>query len=94
MDHDQVEGLMAREDPQMKLRLPEALKTAIAKAAEANGRSLNAEIVQRLEQSIGFEEEYGPLEEVMREVWNDIEKLKARVAEHDEHLFPNRYDRD
>jgi len=34
------------------LRLPPELKTALALAAHDNGRSLNAEIVQRLKQSL------------------------------------------
>lgn len=39
---------MAREDPQLKLRLPEELKVKLADAARENGRSVNAEIVARL----------------------------------------------
>lgn len=42
---------MARDDPQMKIRLPEALKTLVEASAKDFGRSLNAEIVHRLEQS-------------------------------------------
>ena len=44
---------MTREDPQMKLRLPAELKDQLAALAEANGRSLNAEVVLRLEESLG-----------------------------------------
>ena len=40
---------MARDDPQMKLRLAPELKAAIEAAARSSGRSLNAEIVHRLE---------------------------------------------
>lgn len=40
---------MTREDPQLKVRLTPDLKQRIAEAAVANGRSLNAEIVARLE---------------------------------------------
>ncbi len=36
-------------DPQFKLRLPASLKQAIETAAAANNRSMNAEIVRRLE---------------------------------------------
>ncbi len=42
---------MTREDPQMKLRLPAELKDKLAAAAAENGRSLNAEVTQRLEES-------------------------------------------
>lgn len=40
---------MARLDPQIKLRLPPALKQHILDASKVNGRSMNAEIVARLE---------------------------------------------
>ena len=43
---------MTREDPQMKLRMPAELRDHIAELAKANGRSMNAEIVARLEQTI------------------------------------------
>jgi len=38
-------------DPQMKIRLPPELKERIERAADQNGRSQNAEIIARLEQS-------------------------------------------
>jgi len=40
-------------DPQYKLRLPADLKEKIKKASEENHRSMNAEIVARLEESFG-----------------------------------------
>jgi hypothetical protein len=46
---------MTREDPQMKLRLPPELKDRLTALAEENGRSLNAEVVRRLEESLGGE---------------------------------------
>ena len=45
---------MSREDPQMKIRLPEALKGQIEGASATNNRTMNAEIVARLQAS--FEE--------------------------------------
>ena len=42
---------MSRVDPQIKLRLPADLKDTLAEAAAANNRSLNAELVSRLEES-------------------------------------------
>lgn len=42
---------MARTDTQINVRIPDALKAAIDKAAVANGRSLTAEITHRLEAS-------------------------------------------
>jgi hypothetical protein len=40
---------MSREDPQIKLRLPEALRERIKTYADAHKRSMNAEIVRILE---------------------------------------------
>ena len=42
---------MAREDPQMKLRLSPELKARVEEAARAAGRSTNAEVVHRLQMS-------------------------------------------
>ena len=42
---------MAADDPMMRLRLPPELKRRIAEAAREANRSMNAEIIQRLEQS-------------------------------------------
>lgn len=70
MVHDNVD--MTREDPQMKLRLPADLKDQLAALAEANGRSLNAEVVVRLEESLGGA---------------DGAQASARVDEHTLDLF-------
>ncbi|KFL28189.1 hypothetical protein JP74_02995 [Devosia sp. 17-2-E-8] len=40
-----------RTDPQFKLRLPPELKASLEDAARRNNRSINAEIVNRLEAS-------------------------------------------
>ncbi|MBD1404224.1 Arc family DNA-binding protein [Leclercia adecarboxylata] len=42
---------MSREDPQLRIRLPIELKVKIELSAKENNRSMNAEIVQRLERS-------------------------------------------
>ena len=42
---------MSREDPQLKIRLPLELKEKIAQSAADHGRSINSEVVARLEQS-------------------------------------------
>ena len=62
---------MARNDPQMNLRVPMELKENIEKAALDNGRTITAEAVFRLEQS--FRNEAGDLESV------PLEKLLAVV---------------
>jgi predicted HicB family RNase H-like nuclease len=42
---------MARRDPQFNVRIPAELKQAIEDAAKENNRSINSEIVYRLQQS-------------------------------------------
>lgn len=42
---------MSRTDPQFKLRMPPALRAQVEQAAETSFRSLNAELVFRLQQS-------------------------------------------
>ncbi|GLX62321.1 Rha family transcriptional regulator [Proteus vulgaris] len=44
-------AFMSREDPQLRIRLPIELKEKVEVTAKENGRSMNAEIVQRLELS-------------------------------------------
>lgn len=63
---------MARTDPQINLRVPADLKKKIELIAVENSRSINAEVVQRLEQSFehkGFESlESVPTEDLMKEL--------------------------
>ncbi|WP_241575029.1 Arc family DNA-binding protein [Rosenbergiella nectarea] len=40
---------MSREDPQLRIRLPTDLKEKIEKSAKQNSRSMNSEIVNRIE---------------------------------------------
>lgn len=47
-----------RGSDQFPLRLPDGMRDRIREAAEANGRSMNAEIVARLEESF-LQEQYG-----------------------------------
>ena len=50
---------MSRTDPQFKLRVPLELKEQIEKAAEENHRSMNAEIVARLQSTFEEHSLYG-----------------------------------
>ena len=69
-------------DPQFKLRMTPEIKEAVEKAAIKNNRSMNAEILARLEQSfdplIADVKEtgdiYGPMEKI-------IERVIRRVRE-------------
>lgn len=48
---------MARTDPQINIRVPAKLKKELELLAIQNGRSLNAEVVLRLENSIPVKED-------------------------------------
>ena len=57
---------MARNDPQMNLRVPMELKERIEKAALENGRTITAEAVYRLEES--FSQNLSAVEKIPTEV--------------------------
>jgi len=80
---------MKQTDPQYKLRIPADLKKKISEVADANGRSMNAEIVARLECSLAssaFDDAELPaaedlarasefsLMEVREAVWSEVVK--------------------
>jgi hypothetical protein len=70
---------MARDDPQMKLRLTPEVKARIEEAARKNNRSLNGEIIARLEKS--FEHD-----DAVSELLQRVEDLEGRVDVHEEVL--------
>lgn len=49
---------MSRDDPHFRLRVPGDLKEQIEAAAKRNKRSMNAEVVSRLEHSFAIEREW------------------------------------
>lgn len=71
---------MASEDPQMKVRLPEALKERIAQVARANNRSMNAEIIYRLERSFGYADEKSGDLSIIIAVSNIIEATLISIS--------------
>lgn len=72
---------MARNDPQMNLRVPMELKEKIEKAALDNGRTITAEAVYRLENS--FDDEKPPTQSV------DISKALSMIFEEIQDLKKN-----
>lgn len=54
---------MSREDPQLKIRLPLELKEKITESAAEYGRSINSEVVARLEQSFELSERQAVIEQ-------------------------------
>lgn len=73
--------VMARDDPHLRLRIPEALKDQIAASAVANNRSMNAEIVSRLERSFDLDSTVGELEEGQSDHERRLESIESVVAD-------------
>lgn len=65
--------------PKFIIRLPEGMRDRIAGAAKANGRSMNAEIVQRLEDSFARQavDAVADVNAMIREIREEM----ARLAE-------------
>ncbi|WP_218696367.1 Arc family DNA-binding protein [Acinetobacter harbinensis] len=65
---------MARNDPQMNLRVPMELKENIEKAALDNGRTITAEAVYRLEQSFSSKSSSTDYSEIDKKI-NHLQEL-------------------
>lgn len=66
---------MARDDLHFRLRIPEALKARIEQSADANRRSMTAEIVARLEESLDSD----PVEALWRRTYPSITLSKSAI---------------
>ncbi|EAQ9807300.1 Arc family DNA-binding protein [Salmonella enterica] len=89
-----------RDDPQLRVRIPEALKEDLEKKARANKRTLTAEIVTRLEATMsqdallhtsrGFEETVDEIR-ILRDL---LEKLRSTYKREyqAEWVFNNKYE--
>lgn len=65
-----------RDSEKFNLRLPDGMRERIAQAAKANNRSMNSEIVARLEAS--FSE--GGIDELARELIDALRSGRLKVA--------------
>lgn len=76
---------MSRDDPQFKLRLPIELRDRIEQAAKESKRSLNAEMVARLEMSFaqdqGMEVFSGKLDEASVELLRRTSEVFKRLLD-------------
>ena len=68
---------MSLADPQMSVRLPGDLKPRLAKAAKENGRTINADIVTRLERSFSGAQTNAATDEVKK----SIDEVKKMIEE-------------
>lgn len=72
---------MARDDPQLKIRLPLDMKEAIEEAATRNGRSINAEIISRLMITLEKGDPYEKLDKFQDEILGKIGKYNEIIDE-------------
>ncbi|WP_370676810.1 Arc family DNA-binding protein [Pleomorphomonas sp. PLEO] len=72
---------MARDDPQLKIRLPIEMKEAIEEAATRNGRSINAEIISRLMITLEKGDPYEKLDGFQEEILGKISKYNEIIDE-------------
>lgn len=86
---------MVQDSPSRKLdqyivRFPDGMRDRLKAAAEENGRSMNAEIVKRLQDTLDFEDfkarwdeipTVGPGTTALDEIREEIKKLRAQLIE-------------
>jgi hypothetical protein len=71
---------MTRLDPQIKLRLSQTVKHELETAAERNMRSLNAEVLSRLQSSLEREQHEAVPDFLTPNVIQTIYDIKTQVA--------------
>ena len=81
-----------QDEVRLTLRLPASLRDKLLGMATNSGRSLNAEMVHRLEKSIVDQDKVAELEEQIAELWNRVDVIEGRVEDHDRAIFPQRHD--
>lgn len=75
------------EEVRLTLRLPAALRDRLIEKGKENGRSLNAEIVSRLEKAITEEDTFDmSIYDITGALGERLEKLEQMVWDHDERL--------
>ena len=72
-------GPAGRGSDQFVIRFPEGMRDRIANLAAANGRSMNAELIDRLEKSMVDSDNLKDLEVSLAELW-------VKVLDHEEYL--------
>ena len=70
-----------RGSDQFVIRFPEGMRDRIAKLAAANGRSMNAELIDRLEKSMGDSDNLKNLEMEVAELWTKVAELDDRTID-------------
>jgi hypothetical protein len=76
---------MTQRDPMVHVRLPPEMKARLEEAAQSDGRSLNNEIVVRLEKSLKAEAESNlkSIESDITDIKTTLTYLKAKLSDKD-----------
>jgi hypothetical protein len=74
-----------RGSDQFVLRFPDGMRDRITRSARENGRSINSEIISRLEKS--YEDD-----DVLLSLEGRVEELEKMVSNHDAHIFSGKYE--
>ncbi|MBV8798703.1 MAG: Arc family DNA-binding protein [Alphaproteobacteria bacterium] len=89
---------MARTDEQMNLRLPDGMRDRVRAEAKANGRSMNAEVIARLEASFqprfDVPEEIQKMREQFQQMVMDVSDLRRALVKREADLSQARADTD
>jgi len=64
---------------QYLIRLPDGMRSKLSKLAEANGRSMNAEIVSALEQHLTGSDRFSAIEASIQNHDRTVQELEARI---------------
>lgn len=80
------------EEVRLTLRLPSSLRDRIAKEADKSGRSMNGEMVYRLEKTITDDDIVGRLDTEVAEIWGKLDQIEGALMEHSRAIFPNRHE--
>lgn len=71
----------SREQDKFVIRLPDGLRPEIAAVAYRNQRSMNGEIINRLERSLALEVALDEKKKVINQLLNRIAELEAKAHE-------------
>jgi Arc-like DNA binding domain len=69
---------------QILLRFPSGLRRWLSEKAKENGRSINAEVIARLESSKADNDAFQQLQDMVEQLWERVENLESESHSHRE----------
>lgn len=77
-----AKNVEASKSVQFLVRLPSSMRSWLEKVANENGRSINSEILARLEKSKKDESAFRELQTIVEELWDRVEQLERDSHSH------------